>query len=85
MSDRRRKSSDPGLGQPAGRLADEHHPNPVPRLDETDRPAPQVRCSTCAGEIPRETRHHRDVDDYVLWFCSDACLTRWDESHASSG
>jgi len=81
MSDRRRKSSEPGLGQPAGRLADEHHPNPMPRIDEDDRPEPELRCGSCEGEIPQEQRHHRDVDDYVVWFCSEACRTRWDDSH----
>ncbi|MCC7120505.1 MAG: hypothetical protein IT493_03015 [Gammaproteobacteria bacterium] len=83
MSDRRRKSSDPGLGAPAGRLADGHHPNPVPRLDEEDRPAPDVRCKTCAGEIPHGAALYRDVEDYSVWFCSEACRVRWDTEHAS--
>ncbi len=82
MSERRRKSSEPGLGLPAGRLAGAHHPNPVPRVDQSDLPAPAVHCSVCDGEIPHETPHHRDFDDYVLWFCSEACRARWDEERA---
>lgn len=84
MSDRRRKSSEPGLGLPAGRLADEHHPNPVPRKDEADPPAASVRCGVCAAEIPHEARIHRDMQDYVVWMCSEACGRRWDEERAGT-
>lgn len=77
MSTRRRRGSTPGLGLPAGRLADGTHPNPVPRLDEAQGSEPATRCRHCAGEIPQGALYRREVDDYAVWFCSSDCADGW--------
>lgn len=68
------------LRQPPERLVDPDQPAPTPPVVGTTRALPPTHCERCGGEIATERRHHREVDDYVMWFCSSSCASN-DEDH----
>lgn len=61
------------LRKPPERLVNPDEPTPTPPVVGTAQALPARRCDHCGTEVATEPEHHREVDDYVMWFCSSGC------------